>query len=259
MDLTTLKFLAAAVAACASLTAVALGIDQLSSGARLRNLESVLRAARAVSDGTERDDVLASLHRSTLARLIARDAVPSQRYLYPLGFLLAGVAAGVIAGLGSPDLGWLVGGMVFASFYLLSLGALQITDLLGERDRIRRWYEQGRTPLRAFIDVWDASFKAAPILSVLRIVQGAMGAVGIYSLTRAITGDPDLAYTVVGVILLLLVPFSWSLASRLLPADLTREPYDGQAKHQEPTWVYPLPTRDPSSIQGSEAVPDGDG
>jgi len=93
------QLLVAAIAAAASLTAILLGIDQLSSGGRLRNLESVLRAAAATPDGSGRDVVVATLHRATLGRLIAREAVPFRAFLAPFFVLVFAVIGPVEAAL----------------------------------------------------------------------------------------------------------------------------------------------------------------
>ena len=242
------QFLAAAVAACASLTAVVLGIDQLSSGRRLRSLESMLRAVAATPDGKERDEVVASMHRTALARLIAREAVPSRAFIGSSVLIVYGLAVTlrVVVGDGSPW--WFVSVMLASSALLMGIAFTLLMSLTRERARIRRWYEQGLTPLRAYAD-WRAELAAASQVVVLAAFgEGLFASTFSYCLIRAIVVRADTATVTlwsaaaaasVVVMAFLMIPLGTAWET-----DLMREPSVSEQGF-EPSWVHPSPMAPP--------------
>ena len=248
--MTTLQFLAAAIAACASLTAVVLGIDQLSSGARLRSLENTLRSAGATPDGSPRDEVVASLHRTTLARLIAREAVPPRVFLFPSILVMLPIVSQVRAGLtqGTP---WFsaVGYILFSGVFM-GFGLTHLVNLARERARIRHWYEQGLTPLRAFTDLLARMEGGPRNVIVFAYLDGVAASFTIYYLFATAGGGPQGAVLALVLSLVVLIPMAQQTLA-IAFANLGREP-SNRDKSLRPTWEHPVPlTRSGAAIIGS--------
>lgn len=149
----TLAFLAPGLAVAVSVLAVARGIDELTSGARLRNLEGVLRAAQAPPIENA-DPVLSSIHRLTVGRIVAREAVPTNAFALPIVGLLLQVAIGareahnmkpeVLAAV------WWVTLAVFGVVALLSEVCIRaLGRLLRERARVTRAIVRGAASVKA--------------------------------------------------------------------------------------------------------------
>lgn len=248
-----LQFLVTAIAAGASLTAVLLGIDQLSSGARLRNLESVLRAATATPDGTGRDEVLGSLHRTTLARLVAREAVPFKSFLVPSLMAVAPWATAVRSAL-LPSFDWLDITIVALSSWFVGIAFQQVTNLVRERARLRMWFEQGRTPLRAFTRWWPW-LEGHPRQVGLAYAEGALSLVVAYCSVRAVIKN---THSVLGMTLWMTATLSTIALAFLIRAtvavvatNLSEEP-PGRPANLRPSWVQPLPSAFPSPAGSQE-------
>lgn len=239
----TLQFLAAAVAACASLTAVVLGIDQLSSGGRLRNLENVLRAVSAMSDDTERHEVVESLHRTTLARLIAREAVPFRAFLVPLFMVVLPLSTLVLTAIRQdlPGPWWSAGLMVLLGSVLVGGGVGQALNLTRERARLRLWFEQGRVPLRAFTD-FPSRVSGPRSLFAVTFGGSPLVLVSVYCLVRAVVLNTrsSLGFTLLCVSLASAAAvFVLGTVSRsVVTADLDTEP-SSRDSHLRPSWVHP--------------------
>jgi hypothetical protein len=247
VDQSVLQFLVTAIAAGASLTAVLLGIDQLSSGGRIRNLESVLRAAIATPDGTARDDVVVSLHRTSLGRLIAREAVPFRSFLVPALLAIVPWATAVRAAL-FPSVKATDILAVALSWPFVVIAIQQVTNLVRERTRLRMWFEQGRTPLRAFTRLSDWLGGSDRQLG-LAVAEAASSLVGVYCLVRAFEQN---IHTLLGQILLLTAWFSTLLVGflilatvKVVVADLSEE-IPSVAVHGRPSWIQPLPSTTPT-------------
>lgn len=240
-----LTFIATVVAAGASLSAVVLGIDQLTSGGRLRNLENVLREAQAVQDGKSRAEILVSIHRDVLSKIVARDAVPWRAFLLPL---LGAVSIISIAVRGAT-------GMATGDFMALLLpgfttavgGTLPIKGLVRlahERLRIARCYRRGLTPIRAYTDILalnegggHAEFNWAFLASVGLSLTG-LGA----GLFPALRGAPSSTEATASAVLVIVGTLTLTIAAIGIRGHLSgaglNEPRnrDGSLK---PTWAHP--------------------
>lgn len=253
VDQSVLQFLVAAIAAGASLTVVLLGIDQLSSGARLRNLESTLRAVRATPDGEARDDVVASLHRTALARLIAREAVPFRSFLVPSLLTIVPLATALREAL-SPSFDWFGILVIALSTSFTGIAFQQVTNLVHERARLRMWFEQGRTPLRAFTRWWPW-LEGHPRQIGLAYAEGTLSLVVAYCSVRAIIKN---IHSVLGTTLFVTATLSTVALAFLIRAtiavvatNLSEEP-PGHDASLRPSWVQPLPSAFPSPAGSQE-------
>ena len=205
----------------------------------------MLRAVAATTDGRERDEVVASMHRAALARLIAREAVPSRAFLSPSVLLVYGLAITLrpIFRFGGPW--WSVSLVIAIGALPMGVAFIQLMSLTRERSRIRRWYEQGLTPLRAYAD-WRAQLAAASRTVVLAaFAEGVFASVFFYCLIRALvvrvettTGSFFFNAATVSLFVMsfLMVPLGIAWGK-----DLTREPSISE-KGFEPSWVHPSPT-----------------
>lgn len=240
----TLQFLVTAIAAGASLTAVLLGIDQLSSGARLRNLEAVLRAAVATPDGTERDEVVVSLHRTTLGRLIAREAVPFRAFLVPSVILVVPLTSTVRVAFLTALPWWLGGLFAVGCGGVMGVGLRQLIYLMGERVRIRSWFEQGLIPLRAFTDFMARMTGGPRRLVRLAYAEGIVGSVCIYFLLRALNLPPTSALGVTMAALFCVAASVLALLNvmtvGIVTGNLTFLP--SRRFRLGPSWVHPSTT-----------------
>jgi hypothetical protein len=244
VDQSVLQFLVTAIAAGASLTAVLLGIDQLSSGARLRNLESILRAAAGTPDGRHRDEVVASLHRNTLARLIAREAVPFRSFLVPSVLIVVGAATAVRSGVRDVAPWWDALGGIAMSALVMALGVVQITNLTRERARIRSWYEEGLTPLRAFADLTAQMVGGSLRLTFTAVAEAISGSAFFYCFARVLllrlhttTGD---VLTLVACLSLVAMAILATALIAMSATGLGQEPWIGGGVYR-PSWVQPSP------------------
>lgn len=140
--------IATAVAAAASLTAVVLGLDQLTRAARDRRLEVLLRGALEAETDGERQRVLADLHRATVGRFVAREAVPPKLMVVPVMIMALGASSAYASGLRSSSM-WGIAGAGF----LGSTGAIHLVRLAAERYRVGRCYREGSTPIRAYTNI----------------------------------------------------------------------------------------------------------
>jgi hypothetical protein len=236
------QLLVAAVAAAASLTAVLLGIDQLSSGGRLRNLESVLRAAVATPDGTGRDEVLASLHRMTLGRLIAREAVPFRSFLAPFFLLVFPVMGPVEAAL-LPALPWWAQALlVVLPGAFMGMGLQQILYLAAERIRIRSSFEDGLTPLRVstwVFPMWMARRRGR--LVYIAYAEGLLGSASIYFGLREFQMRPFLSWHAqIFAVLFAVAAGSCAILSSYMIGSLNRDlTVSRRGVRFGPSWVHP--------------------
>lgn len=252
------QLLVAAVAAAASLTAVLMGIDQLSSGGRLRNLESVLRAAVATPDGTGRDEVLASLHRSTLGRLIAREAVPFRSYLVPSMLPILSVM-GPIDAVFLPFPWWGQALTVIVSGAFMGAGLQQILYLAAERIRIRSWFEDGITPLRVFTHGFPSWLRRRHGRLVhVAYAEGILGTACTYfGLQGWKTSTALLSWhSLIFGLLFSIAGSSFAMLTSILIGSVNGSvTLSRRGPHYEPTWVHPsvealwLPS--PRRVKGS--------
>lgn len=240
----TLTFIAAAIAAAASLSAVALGIDQLTSGARLRNLEGVLRAARELPDSHAREGVLASVHRSVLAKIIARDAVPLRRFLWPTMLAAVGLAESLRAGLslGTDSLG--------AEFWNLlgdsgisAMGVIMWVRLAHERARVADCFQQGVTPIRAYTNIlalMEGGFRKEFYLSIVLAIGLSCAGLLAGVLWAARGGAPPPMSLVLGLLIasVALVGAGGVLLTGSVTAQTTAEPRN-RDNSLTPAWVHP--------------------
>ncbi len=156
------------VGGSASLTAVLLGIDQLASGARLRNLEATLRAVRGTTENENREAVLASVHAATVAKLLARNAVPAHRFAAPAAWSVASAAAIAWMAFRPPAPELLFGSA--AGAVGLSFSIVELVRLGSERGRVARCYRRGVSPIRAF-----PAFRAVPSSRLERVISLCIG------------------------------------------------------------------------------------
>ncbi len=146
-DATVWTLIATAVAAAASLTAIVVGVDQLTRAARDRRLEALLRGALEAEVDGERQRVIADLHRLTVGRFVAREAVPLKLMVVPAGMMALGVSSAFSSGLRSTTL-WGIAGAGF----LGSTGVIHLVRLAAERHRVARCYREAIVPIRAYTD-----------------------------------------------------------------------------------------------------------
>lgn len=82
---------ASVIAVIGSLLGVIAAIEALTAGARLRRRAELLRAEIAAADRERDKAVLQSLHRETVAQLVAMQGVPTLSFLIGGGFLYGGL------------------------------------------------------------------------------------------------------------------------------------------------------------------------
>lgn len=241
--------LAAIIAGGASLMAVILGIEQLTSGARLRNFEAMLRAAGSHTDDDRQRAVLASLHTTTVARLVARDAVPGRKFVLPSLMLLMSVALGAVTwiyGRGQSDFMTYVvvsatGGVLFGGRGI-ALGV----NLARERARVARCYLRSVTPIRAVVDLDTAWTSGGTSLTWRSFAMGffLMVAVGsgvvVYSNVRVLEAVP---FVLLGVALSAMAGIgNWF--RKYITDDATDEP-QSERNRSKSSWSHPtLPDGD---------------
>ncbi|WP_263731200.1 hypothetical protein [Cellulomonas sp. SG140] len=235
----------AIIAAAASLMAVILGIEHLTSGARLRNLEATLRGALSSAPDDGRKAVLVSLHTETVGRLLARDAVPGWRFAGPALFPLASMA--VVANY------WLLVAkrpdQSLAAVVLGSLGAAAIgvqglvmcLNLARERARVARCYRKGVTPIRAYTDIlarMESGRRDEFLWAYATCVALAGGVAGASMLAAKVAVPAEIPLLLV-VAAVVAVPIFFAWFRKRVTEDRTIEPRnrDGSLK---PAWTHPV-------------------
>lgn len=83
MDLLT-SVLVPVISAGAALFAILVAADQITAGARIRRWATFLREESAAAPSPYDMRVLDSLRRDAVARLVARDAIPTKKFLFPV-------------------------------------------------------------------------------------------------------------------------------------------------------------------------------
>lgn len=209
-------FLGPVLAVAVSVLALAKGLDELTGGARLRNLEGVLREVQK-PPAAGADPVLCSLHRATVGQLVAREAVPTIQFVFPavLTALQVVMAAREAHNL-KPEVFaeiWWVTLFVFAMFSLAAeLGIRAIGRLIRERARVARGIVRGASSVEAHAsvaNVWNPNwtrqewtFSARPALGLVSFAAG----VGLISREAATPEFLAVGLGVLGVGMLLLMP-----------------------------------------------------
>lgn len=232
--------LAAAVTAGASLTAVAVGLRQVTDGARLRNLEELLRNAR--KEGQEDSAqwaVLDSVHTETLGRILARQAIPGWLFWAP-SLWVAFACLLVVQGGRAPWPGSVLVTLHAWSILIATLGLRALIRLTLERVRVARSFQRGATPIRAFRSVMTLAELGRPG-GYLVALSGAAGIVGLCA--SAVRLVPTAPSGDEGLLNLVLLSVSAIAAAYVLMAramrGVAREP-----RHEDgllvSTWVHPL-------------------
>jgi hypothetical protein len=240
-----LTFVATVVATAASASGIVLAIAQLTSGARLRSLEATLRAAVELEADPNRSEVLASIHRMTMSRVIGREAVPWRKFLVPLLALVsflsfsvrgaASMSAGDFGSLALPALSGSVGAV---------LPIKGLIRLAHERLRIARCYRQGMSPIRAYTDILALNEGGGRVeftwalLASVGLATGGLG-IGLFPGFRG-TPSPEEATTAAVLVLvgaMILVAAGVAIHT-YLGAPVTNEPRN-RDNSLEPTWVQP--------------------
>ena len=194
-------FLGPVLAVAVSVLALAKGLDELTGGARLRNLEGVLREVQK-PPAAGADPVLCSLHRATEGQLVltAVQVVMAAREAHNL-------KPEVFAEI------WWVTLFVFAMFSLAAeFGIRAIGRLIRERARVGRGIVRGASSVEAHAsvaNVWNPNwtrqewrFSARPALGLVSFAAG----VGLISREAATPEFLAVGLGVLGVGMLLLMP-----------------------------------------------------
>ncbi|MBB1510619.1 hypothetical protein [Tessaracoccus sp. MC1756] len=242
MEQSTIMLLIALVGGAASLIAIARGLEELTSGARVRSFEAVLRANL---DAEDPDPVLTSLHRATLAKLVARDAVHGGRFIVPVAFTVAFTLLGGTVLIVTGQQPFWPDTMVTLVALIGALG-FSVRDwvfLTAERARIVRAFQHGVVPLRAYTDSmahWSkGGFKPLRIGFGTSLGYGmfVLGAGQLLKVSPEIPDTPAATLALVGAGLTV-----FSLArgvGHITRTDLIMEP-DNQGIYIRPTWVHPF-------------------
>lgn len=234
--------IAAVVALAASGTAIALGIDQLLSGARLRSLEALLREARGVSGGDAHQRVLASLHVTTVGRIVARQAVPARSFVFP-AFLLTAVLVQLVLAWVQFSPGDSLWDPILKMVNAAVLGGSAVvmgSHLLRERARVAQCYARGVVPIRAYTSMLalmeggtKSEFLRACVLA-LALSAGVSGA-------SILATEVDVPSFVAPVLIFIAVPLIvWvGIAIRAQLARVSLEEPRNTDNSLKPTWVHP--------------------
>lgn len=247
----------ALVAVAASTVAVVRGVDELTSGARLRNLEAVLRANSSGTTNGSTDLVLNSLHRATLGKMVARDGVPMRKFLFPvvMTFFFPLNIAWIIATSTTVVWNQVVIWTVF--MFLATWPAVRgWLHLVRERARIVRCFRLHLAPIRAVTDTmarWEVH-KARALVGTASVAMGlilAATGVGLMLRPAANLKAGELLVAVIGALLLI---FGSCLLSALVQRDTVTEPRS-PGDSLGPSWVHPSGVRDQSSLNSHAAPP----
>lgn len=234
----------AIIAAAASLMAVILGIEHLTSGARLRNLEAMLRGAQSSAPDDGRRAVLASLHTATVGRLLARDAVPGWKFagpaLLPL-VSMATVANYWLFAAKRPDHSLVAVG--FGSLGAATIGVqglVMCLNLARERARVARCYRKGVVPIRAYTDIlaqMEAGRRNEFWRAYATCFAFAAGVTGV-SMMAAKVAVPSVVPLLLVLAAVVAVPIFFAWFRKRVTEDRTVEPRN-RDNSLAPTWVHP--------------------